>query len=261
MDDTSLKDFLNEQADVYNRPAFIEHDPISIPHRFTALQDIEIMGFWTAIWAWGQRPTILKKASELVTLMDGAPHDFVKNHQDSDLTRFLAVKHRTFNATDTLYFLHFLQQYYRVHDTLETAFLPPQISTDPPTPNPVEAGLIAFHDRFCADPYFPERTRKHIATPARGSTCKRLLMFLRWMVRQDNAGVDFGLWMRIRPDQLIMPVDVHVGRVARSLGLLTRPQTDWQAAVELTDRLRTFDPTDPVRYDFALFGLGVSGEM
>ncbi len=253
MDDAELKAFLDEQVAFYNRPAFIEHDPIQIPHRFSDLADIEIMGFWTAVLAWGQRPTILKKASLLIELMDGAPADFVKNHQDSDLDRFLAFKHRTFNATDTLYFLHFFQHYYRVHDTLEDAFLPA-----PGQANPVEAGLIAFHDRFCADPFFPERTRKHIATPARGSTCKRLLMFLRWMVRHDDAGVDFGLWKRIRPDQLIMPVDVHVDRVARLLGLLTRPKTDWRTALELTDRLRAFYPSDPVRYDFALFGLGVS---
>jgi uncharacterized protein (TIGR02757 family) len=258
MDDDRLRAFLDEQVAVYNQPGFVENDPISVPHRFTARPDIEIMGFWAAVLAWGQRPTIIKKANELVMLMDGAPYDFVRNHQDSDLTRFLSFKHRTFTPTDTLYFLHFFQHYYQENDTLETAFLP--LDPEPGVwPNPVEAGLRAFHDRFCCDPFFPERTRKHIATPERGSTCKRLLMFLRWMVRRDPAGVDFGLWQGIRPDQLLMPVDVHVARVARALGLLTRPQTDWRATLELTNRLRLFDPADPVRYDFALFGLGVSG--
>jgi uncharacterized protein (TIGR02757 family) len=261
-----LKQLLDAKVIQYNRPGFIEHDPISIPHQFSARQDIEIMGFWAAVLAWGQRPVILKKANELVQLMDGTPFDFVKNHQDSDLKRFLDFKHRTFNATDALYFLHFFRQYYQTHDTLEDAFLPNSNSyfLD------VEAHLIAFHNLFCGTanpvltPFFPPRTRKHIATPARNSTCKRLLMFLRWMVRADDAGVDFGLWTRISPAQLVIPIDVHVERVARQLGLL--PETSktpptWKTALELTEALRQFDPTDPVRYDFALFGMGVSGEL
>ena len=314
--DNNLKDFLDAKADLYNRPSFIALDPISIPHRFTLPQDIEIMGFWAAVLAWGQRPVILKKAAELITLMDGAPYDFVRNHHDSDLKRFLAFKHRTFNATDALYFLHFFRQYYQTNDSLEDAFLVdvaepksgandsrnqaeygsganptgaglkitglksgaedlpsrsgygsvanPRRESPAPDFSPaitVEGNLIAFHDRFCCDPFFPARTRKHIATPARNSSCKRLLMFLRWMVRQDDQGVDFGLWTRLKPDQLVIPIDVHVNRVARSLGMLTRPQTDWKAALELTAVLRRFDPTDPVRYDFALFGLGVEGEL
>ncbi len=247
---------LNEKADFYNRPSFIERDPISIPHRFSRKQDIEIMGFWAAVLAWGQRPVILKKANELVTLMDGAPYDFICNHSDNDLKRFLAFKHRTFNATDALYFLHFFHQYYQEHDSLEDAFLP--AVSDAAS---VESNLIIFHDRFCCDPYFPERTRKHIATPARNSACKRLCMFLRWMVRRDDKGVDFGIWTRIQPRQLVIPIDVHVNRVARQLGLLTRPNTDWKAALQLTETLRQVDADDPVRYDFALFGLGVEGEM
>ncbi|MGF7216159.1 uncharacterized protein (TIGR02757 family) [Spirosoma lacussanchae] len=257
-DSALLKDFLDAKADQYNRPSFIERDPISIPHRFSRRQDIEIMGFWAAVLAWGQRPVILKKANELIDLMDGSPYDFVRSHQESDLTRFLAFKHRTFNATDALYFLHFFRTYYQENDSLEDAFVTDSTST---TGNTVESALVAFHDRFCCDPFFPDRTRKHIATPARNSSCKRLLMFLRWMVRRDDRGVDFGLWTRLRPEQLVMPIDVHVNRVARSLGLLNRPQTDWKAAIELTDALRQFDPADPVRYDFALFGLGVEGEM
>jgi uncharacterized protein (TIGR02757 family) len=260
---TELSDLLNQKADYYNRPLFIERDPISIPHRFSQKQDIEIMGFWAAVLAWGQRPVILKKSAELVDLMDGAPYDFIRHHEESDLKRFLNFKHRTFNATDALYFLHFFRQYYQQNDSLEDAFLPliPANGT-PAAQSTVEPNLIVFHDRFCGlTDFFPERTRKHIATPARNSSCKRLLMFLRWMVRHDDRGVDFGIWTRLRPDQLMIPIDVHVNRVARKLGLLSRPQTDWKAALELTDTLRQFDPGDPVRYDFALFGLGVEGEM
>lgn len=252
-----LAHLLNQKAEQYNRPLFIEKDPISIPHRFSRRQDIELMGFWAAILAWGQRPVILKKTNELIERMDGTPYDFVVNHQESDLKRFLDFKHRTFNATDALYFLHFFHHYYQQHDTLEDAFVLGLQPTDTTTEN----ALVAFHDRFCCDPFFPDRTRKHIATPVRNSTCKRLNMFLRWMVRRDDTGVDFGLWTRIRPDQLVMPIDVHVGRVARKLGLLRRDQDDWKAALELTDALRQVDPADPVRYDFALFGLGVEGEM
>ncbi|GAB3997972.1 TIGR02757 family protein [Spirosoma daeguense] len=257
----AIKDFLDAKADQYNRPSFIDRDPISIPHRFSQKQDIEIMGFWSAVLAWGQRPVILKKASELVDLMDGAPHDFIRHHEESDLKRFLAFKHRTFNATDALYFLHFFRQYYQENDSLEDAFLPNT------TPETVESALIRFHDRFCglAD-FFPERTRKHIATPARNSSCKRLLMFLRWMVRSDDRGVDFGLWTRLKPHQLVMPIDVHVNRVSHKLGLLTPKNNvaaspNWKTALELTQTLRSFDPADPVRYDFALFGLGVEGEL
>lgn len=256
-------DLLNTKADYYNRPSFIVKDPISIPHQFDNQQDIEIMGFWAAVLAWGQRPVILKKAAELIELMDGAPYDFVRNHDERDLVRFSTFKHRTFNATDTDYFLRFFQDYYQQHDSLEDAFLPADGGA---TSETVQPHLEAFHDRFCCLPNFPERTRKHIASPARNSSCKRLLMFLRWMVRHDKSnavagGVDFGLWTRIRPDQLVIPIDVHVGRVARVLGLLTRPQTDWRAALELTQTLRQIDSTDPVRYDFALFGLGVEGEF
>ena len=278
LDYSSIKDFLDTKTDLYNRPSFIERDPISIPHRFSRKQDIEIMGFWSAVLAWGQRSVILKKAAELVEHMDGSPYDFVRNHQESDLKRFLAFKHRTFNATDALYFLHFFHQYYQDNDSLENAFVPawsgiPALAAESNrtsgSKSAAEAGmpdhagtaLINFHDRFCQDPFFPDRTRKHIATPARNSSCKRLLMFLRWMVRQDDRGVDFGLWTRLTPDQLVIPIDVHVNRVSRQLGLLTRQQTDWKAALELTQTLRRFDPTDPVRYDFALFGLGVEGEL
>ncbi len=257
MSQADLQEWLDQKVDQYNRPSFIEHDPISIPHRFSHRQDIEIMGFWAAVLAWGQRPVILKKAAELVSLMDGTPYDFVKNHQDSDLKRFLAFKHRTFNATDTLYFLHFFREYYQQHDSLEWAFIPSPSPTDFST---TQQHLEVFHDRFCASPYFSERTRKHVATPARHSACKRLNMFLRWMVRRDTAGVDFGLWANISPAQLVIPIDVHVGRVAHHLSLLdgrSATQPTWKTAVQLTRTLQQFDPNDPVKYDFALFGLGV----
>ena len=248
-----LQTFLDEAVRQYNTPGFIADDPISIPHRFSGLQDREITGFWTATLAWGQRKTIIQSARRLIELMDGAPHDFILNHTEEDRARFLDFKHRTFQATDTLWFLEFLQQFYRQNDSLEHAFarhLTPADTT-------VERALSGFHRDFFDHPYAPERTRKHVATPERGSTCKRLNMFLRWMVRHDTAGVDFGVWNGIGTARLLIPLDVHVDRVARRLGLLRRKQTDWQAVLELSENLRAFDPEDPVKYDFALFGLGV----
>lgn len=254
---TPLQARLDAAVRRYNTPGFIPDDPISIPHRFDRLQDREITGFWAATLAWGQRKTIVKSAERLVQLMDGAPYDFIRNHEETDRQRFLDFKHRTFQATDTLYFLDFFQRYYRLNDSLEHAFAR-HLSSDAAT---VEAALTGFHRDFFDHPYAPERTRKHVATPERGSTCKRLNMFLRWMVRRDAAGVDFGVWRQIRPAQLLMPLDVHVERVARNLGLLQRPQADWKAVLELTENLRAFDPDDPVKYDFALFGLGVLGSL
>lgn len=248
-----LKVFLDEMADHYNGPDFIEKDPVSIPHQFTRLQDIEIIGFWVAMLAWGQRVTIINNARRLIDLMDGAPHDFILQHEEKDRARFSDFKHRTFQYTDTLYFLEFFQWYYRKHDSLEAAFSR-HLSTESET---VEPALKGFHDLFFSLEHAPQRTRKHIATPARNSTCKRLNMFLRWMVRQDDRGVDFGLWKQIRPRQLLMPLDVHVDRVARKYGLIERKQTDWRTVLELTEKLRAFDAEDPVKYDFALFGLGV----
>ncbi|MEM9991171.1 MAG: TIGR02757 family protein [Bacteroidota bacterium] len=252
--DETLQDFLNRCVDTYQQPTFIQNDPIQIPHQFHQLQDIEIMGFWVAMLAWGQRKTIINKAHELIELMDGAPHDFILNHQEKDRKRFLHFKHRTFQPTDTLYFLHFFQQYYQQYSSLETAFSDALAPTD----ITVEAGLRHFHEQFFALPDAPQRTRKHVATPVRKSTCKRLNMFLRWMVRDHAQGVDFGLWKRIKASQLLMPLDVHVDRVGRQLGLIERKQTDWRTVLELTEHLRIFAPDDPVKYDFALFGLGVN---
>jgi len=250
-----IADLLESKAEEYNQPGFISHDPISIPHRFSKKQDIEIMGFWAAVLAWGQRKTIISKCLELSQLMDNAPYDFVKNHQDSDLEKFLSFKHRTFNATDTLYFLHFFQNFYKQHDSLEYAFSSHMSESD----ITIENGLIGFYDLFSDSENFPARTRKHIATPVRKSSCKRLNMFLRWMVRKDNKGVDFGIWDTIKSSQLVCPCDVHVDRIARKLGLIQRPVTDWRTATELTASLRMLNPGDPVLYDFALFGLGIEG--
>ncbi|NBC07407.1 MAG: TIGR02757 family protein [Bacteroidetes bacterium] len=251
-----LKARLEQLVERYNQPRFIEHDPISIPHQFSRPQDVEIMGFWSAMLAWGQRKTIINKSQELIQLMDGAPHDFILQHEEKDRERFLNFKHRTFQPTDTLYFLEFFQRYYRQHHSLETAFARHLSEED----EDVGQALIGFHQDFFDTPLAPQRTRKHVATPARRSTCKRLNMFLRWMVRRDNKGVDFGIWANIHPRQLLMPLDVHVERVARRLGLLKRKQVDWQAVLELTEQMRRFDPEDPVKYDFALFGMGVLGE-
>jgi uncharacterized protein (TIGR02757 family) len=252
---SSVIELLEHKSLQYNQPGFIENDPISIPHKFRLKQDIEIMGFWAAVLAWGQRKTIINKCNELSALMDNAPYDFILNHQEHDLKRFLAFKHRTFNATDTLYFIHFFRNYYQCHDSLESAFSRGMRENDAN----IENGLIGFHDLFCDSENFIARTRKHIATPVRKSSCKRLNMFLRWMVRTDNQGVDFGLWKTILPSQLVCPCDVHVDRVARILGLIKRPLTDWQTAVELTNSLKQISPEDPVKYDFALFGLGIEG--
>ncbi|HTF21576.1 MAG TPA: TIGR02757 family protein [Chryseolinea sp.] len=246
-----LKPFLDEKVELYNRPDFIKADPVSIPHQFSKMQDIEIAGLFAATLAWGQRVTIIKKCRELMALMDNDPHAFVLNHSERDLEVFGQFKHRTFNLTDTLYFIEFLRWFYGQHDSLEEAFLVDGSAED------IHDGLVRFHNLFFSLPGHPERTRKHVATPDRKSTCKRLNMYLRWMVRRDDRGVDFGIWRRISPAQLICPCDVHVDRVARSLRLIRRKQTDWITAVELTRKLRTLDKDDPVKYDFALFGLGV----
>ena len=252
-----LAQFLTEQAQRYNQPNFIADDPIQIPHRFSKLPDIEIAAFWTAMLAWGQRKTIIQKCTELLAMMDNAPLDFMLGHTDSDLRPLTRFVHRTFNATDALYFVSFFAWYYRQYASLETAFAQYLRAESPH----VGDALKGFHHLFFSLNDAPQRTRKHVATPERGSTCKRLNMFLRWMVRRDSNGVDFGLWQQIKPAQLLIPLDVHVERVSRALGLLSRPQTDWKAVLELTENLRQIDPKDPVRFDFALFGLGVAGRI
>ncbi len=249
-DTGDLKDFLEKKVIQYNHPAFIENDPVSIPHMFTDTRDIEIMGFWAAMLSWGQRKTILNKCRELIALMDGSPYQFIMEHQHTDLQKLLNFKHRTFNSTDTLYFIEFLRSHYTLNKSLEQAFLPSGI------PYTAEAGLNGFRNRFFTGDY-PQRTVKHVSWPAGGSTCKRLNMFLRWMVRNDGQGVDFGLWKEIPVSSLMIPLDLHVDRVARKLGLIDRKQCDWQTVLQLTSRLAEMDSNDPSRYDFALFNLGI----
>jgi uncharacterized protein (TIGR02757 family) len=244
-----LKKFLDRKVDEYNQPSFILSDPISIPHQFSRKQDIEIAGFFAAIFSWGNRTTIIRKSRELMQSMDNAPYQFILQHEETDLKQLGEFRHRTFNMTDLLYFIAFFRHHYSHFDSLEDAFLMQE--------GGAKGSLSGFHRYFFSMEHIPDRTYKHIATPERNSSCKRLNMFLRWMVRKDNTGVDFGIWQRIPPSSLICPLDVHVARVARRLGLLTRTQSDWQAAEELTVYLRTLDGADPVKYDFALFGLGV----
>ena len=250
-----IRIFLDEKAGHYNAPFFIENDPISIPHRFSLKQDIEIMGFFAATLAWGQRKTIISKCLELEERFGGEPYRFIREHSEEDLRALLGFKHRTFNDTDLLYFVDFLQRHYTRFDSLEDAFLSDGKFVS------VESSLTHFENCFFDHPNAPQRTRKHVATPARNSTCKRLNMFFRWMVRDDDNGVDFGLWKRIPQSALICPIDVHVDRTARKLGLITRKQTDWKTAVELTENLRLLHANDPVKYDFALFGLSVEKEI
>lgn len=250
----SLKDFLDRKADEYNQPPFIAADPISVPHLFSKKQDIEIAAFFAAIFAWGNRTTIIRKAKELMQLMDMAPHQFVLQHEETDLKKLMLFKHRTFNTTDLLYFIQFLQYHYRQHDSLEAAFTG---TNSPDADKQVEQALNYFYGYFFSLEDAPARTRKHIASPYKNSTCKRLNMFLRWMVRSDNRGVDFGIWKKISPAALICPIDLHVARVAKRFGLIERNSVDWLTAMELTAFLRTLDASDPSRYDFALFGLGV----
>lgn len=253
MKNNKLKEFFDSKVALYNQPGFIKDDPVCIPHLFSKKQDIEIAAFFASIFAWGNRTIIINKSGTLMKLMDMQPHDFILNCSDEELKTLLQFKHRTFNTTDLLYFIEFLKFHYKNNDSLETAFSRWITAEDANT----EKALTGFHHYFFSLQDVPARTKKHIATPEKKSNCKRLNMFLRWMVRNDNKGVDFGIWKSISPSQLICPVDLHVARVAKRFGLLHRKQTDWYAAIELTDYLKTLDPEDPVKYDFALFGLGV----
>lgn len=250
-----MHELLERKYNEYNTSAFIGSDPVLVPHMFTKKQDIEIAGLFAAILAWGQRKTIINNSKRLLDWMDNAPHQFIVHHQETDLKPFLQFKHRTFNATDTLYFIEFLKEHYKKYNSLEDAFLTDdrRQKTDANT----ESALMHFNDYFFSLEDAPHRTRKHVSTPAKKSTCKRLNMYLRWMVRKDKHGVDFGIWKKIKPGQLLIPLDVHVDRTARQLGLIKSKQTNWQTVLELTENLKAFDLKDPVKYDFALFGLSV----
>ena len=248
-----VRELLEQKYKEYNSASFIPHDPIQIPHRFNKKQDIEIAGFFAATLAWGQRVTIIKNTNRILEWMDESPHDFILNHKEKDLKRFLGFVHRTFNDTDLLYFIEFFKWFYGEHDSLEEAFTASLSKKDLHT----EPALIGFQELFFSLEDHPQRTKKHVSSPIKKSSCKRLNMYLRWMVRKDKEGVDFGIWKNIKPAQLLCPLDVHVDRHARRLGLLVRKQTDWLSVLELTENLRRFDPNDPVKYDFALFGMGV----
>jgi uncharacterized protein (TIGR02757 family) len=251
----AIQKILDQKVKQYNQLDFIEKDPICIPHQFKKQQDIEIAAFFAAVFAWGNRTTIINKSNELLNRMDHAPYDFVLNHSPKDLKKLFGFVHRTFNETDALYCIEFFKHHFEKHQSLETAFFQNQFTGG--TIKTVEAALTHFQTYFMSLEDAPKRTQKHVSSPVSGSTCKRLNMFLRWMIRKDQQGVDFGIWKSIKPADLIIPIDVHVARVSRSIGILNRPQTDWQAALELTEYCRTLDPKDPVKYDFALFSLGV----
>jgi uncharacterized protein (TIGR02757 family) len=250
MKHTELKKLLDRKVDYYNQPSFIPNDPVCVPHLFSKKQDIEIAGLFAAVFAWGNRTTIINKSKELMQLMEMQPHRFCLNHNPKQLKRLASFKHRTFNADDLYCFIDFLHRHYQKNESLETAFFPRQNMS-------AEEGLIHFKEQFFKGEHL-KRTEKHVSSPQQNSSCKRLNMYLRWMVRNDQCGVDFGIWKNCSPSQLICPIDVHVARVAKKLGLMQRKQTDWLSALELTEQLRQFDASDPVKYDFALFGLGVS---
>lgn len=246
-----LKEFLDEKYHLYNRKNFIETDPISIPHLFKKKQDIEIAGFLSATIAWGNRKSIIANAGKLMQWMDMQPHDFIRNARPKDILPFEKFVHRTFNGTDCVHFIKSLQYLYKKYPSLEEAFVNKEGNND----LTVKENIIRFRDNFLSSKH-PKRTEKHISDPGKGSSAKRLCMYLRWMVRSNKTGVDFGIWKKIKPSQLCLPLDVHTGNVSRALGLLARKQNDWKAVEEVTGRLREMDPSDPVKYDFALFGLG-----
>ncbi|MEZ4800002.1 MAG: TIGR02757 family protein [Flavobacteriales bacterium] len=248
---SALKAFLDEEVDKFERPEFIELDPISVPHLFTNKEDIEIAGFFSASIAWGNRKSIVANANKLMGLMDNAPFDFVMHHDAADLNRLKHFVHRTFNSEDATAFVKSLQHIYKNHGGLEGAFVSGFNGQN------IATAIQSFREKFFEIDY-PKRTEKHVSNPLTGSASKRINMYLRWMVRSDERQVDFGLWKGIPTSSLMMPLDVHTGNVSRELNLLKRKQNDWKALEELMDSLRVFDPVDPVKYDFALFGIGVS---
>ncbi|MEL7531799.1 MAG: TIGR02757 family protein [Bacteroidota bacterium] len=257
MKPSELKALLDQKYEQYNRPDFVEDDPVQIPHLFSQREDIEIAGFLTALIAWGRRDLIIRSANRIIEAMDMQPHAFLLQADKQDWHRLENFVHRTFNGIDCIALLESLRAVYQAGDSLETIFQAGIKVGD----QDIKQGIISARERLTSWPGFPERTHKHLANPAKGSSAKRINMFLRWMVRADKRGVDFGLWQSIDPALLIMPLDVHTGNVGRKLGLLSRKQNDWKAAIELTENLRKMCPEDPVRYDFSLFGLGVYKEI
>ena len=246
-----IKDLLNIKTEQYNTPSFINSDPISIPHSYTKKEDVEISGFLTSIIAWGRRAAIIDKARYWMQLMDNEPHSFLVDSSESEMKRFEKYVYRTFNPDDCLFVVTALRNLYRHHGGLEYAFSNAFNQTES-----IKEAIISVREVLLKTPHL-KRSEKHIANPETGSAAKRLNMFLRWMVREDNKGVDFGIWKNIPQSALMCPLDVHSGNVARKLGLLSRKQNDWKAVEELTLKLRVMDSDDPVKYDFALFGMGV----
>ena len=250
MNKKDLKEFLDTKVEQYNHPKFIESDPIQIPHQFSKKEDIEISGLLTATIAWGNRKSIINNANKMMNLLDQSPHDFIINHEDSDLEKLLPFVHRTFNGNDFIQFIKSLKHIYETHNGLESVF-----SKSSEEKN-FQHAIHNFKNVFFEIDHL-ERTKKHVSDPLKNSAAKRINMYLRWMVRQDNNGVDFGIWKSISPALLSCPLDVHSGNVARKLKLLKRKQNDGKALLELDTALRQLDSSDPVKYDFALFGLGV----
>lgn len=248
MEFKELQSFLDEKAIEYNKPFFVEHDPIQVPHRFSILQDVEISAFLVATISWGNRKSIIKNANDMVARMDEAPYDFVKNATEKDLDKLEGFVHRTFNDFDFKFFIKNLKRLYTEQESLEHYFL---IQNE--EKNPKQA-IERFRSALLNNQLV--RTSKHLSSPAKNSSAKRLNMFLRWMVRQDKQGVDFGLWKQIPMSKLSLPLDVHTGNIGRKLNLLKRKQNDWKAVEEIDEQLRKLDPKDPIKYDFALFGLG-----
>ena len=246
-----IKAFLEEKYLLFNNKSFIATDPIQIPHAFTKKEDIEIAAFLAATIAWGQRKTIIANAQKLMLWMDNAPHDFILNHSAKELAPFKKFVHRTFNGTDCVFFVKSLQNIYVKHGGLENAFGKSIKTKD----ESIKNAITGFRKTFLEIKH-ETRSDKHISNPDSKSSAKRLCMYLRWMVRNDKKGVDFGIWKKINASQLCLPLDVHTGNVSRKLGLLKRTQNDWQAVEEITSVLKQFDKNDPVKYDFALFGLG-----
>jgi uncharacterized protein (TIGR02757 family) len=247
---SELKEFLDSKVEQYNNPKFIESDPIQIPHQFNKKEDVEIAAFLTATIAWGNRKSIINNAKQMMDLLDNSPYDFILNHSETDLEKLLPFVHRTFNGTDFIQFIVSLQHIYKNHNGLEAVF------SKHTENDSVQLSISKFKSIFFEIEHVL-RTQKHISDPLKNSAAKRLNMYLRWMVRNDNTGVDFGIWKSLSPAQLSCPLDVHSGNVARKLGLLNRKQNDGKALFELDTALRKLDPKDPVKYDFALFGLGV----
>ncbi len=246
---SDLKATLDEAFFKFSNRGFIEEDPVLIPHLFQKKQDIEIAGYIAATFAWGQRKTIINKSKEFLSLMDNSPLEFVLNFQDSDEKQFHGFKHRTFNGMDAISFLKFFRKCYSKFESLEDMAFSNN-SED------VKSGIIQIRESFIEFASPMERTLKHVQNPLKGSACKRINMFFRWMVRKDNDGVDFGIWKNLGPSNLICPLDIHVSRASYELGMIKKVTSDWNTAIEITNVLLELDPKDPIKYDIALFSLG-----